>query len=190
MDELLSGRYGIVLLPDADVDKKAQEIAASIDGNQIKFSDVRVPHMTLYHAQLLNVPSALINECLTEITARLPIEAEFTQVVPRSSKFIFWEIEKTQQLIEIHEIGLRLAEFLDRTAVPPAVKEGLQLSPQQQENVKRFGHPLVRGEWNPHITVGYLSDVTNLQPHTAVRRGSFMKASFAKIVDLGQAEPI
>lgn len=190
MDGTLSGRFGIVLLPDAEIDREARDIASHIDGNQIKFSDVRVPHMTLYHAHLLNVPSALVNECLAEVAACLPVEVEFTQVVPRNSKFIFWEIEKTPQLIELHEIGLKLAEFLDHTVIPPTAKEGLKLSPEQEENVKNFGHPLVRGEWNPHITVGYLSDVTNQVTHEAVRRGNLVKASFAKIVDLGQAEPI
>ena len=190
MDDTLSERFGIVLLPDAVIDREARDIASHIDGNQITFSDVRVPHMTLYHAHLLNVPNTLVNQCLAEVAACLPVEVKFTQVVPRNSKFIFWEIEKTSQLIELHEIGLKLAKYLDLTAAAPATKEGLRLSPEQEENVKKFGHPLVKGEWNPHITVGYLSDVTNQVTLEAVRSGSLIKASFAKIVDLGQAEPI
>lgn len=52
--------------------------------------------------------------------------------------------------------ALTLVQYLDRSTVAKAVsEEGLSLKEAEQENVLRFGHPLVRSLYMPHITIGF-----------------------------------
>lgn len=189
MDEFITGRFGIVLLPDVAVDTKARELSVSIPNNEIVFNETQVPHLTLYHAELQAAPLSEIHKILQEIQSDLPQEVLFTHTAFRVSKFVFWETERTDALMKLHERALKLSQYLNRGVESPTKKEGIVLSPEQQKNVEQYGHPLVRNEWNPHITVGYITALPNVLREGCEMKGSLVRAAFAKIIDRGQAVP-
>jgi hypothetical protein len=57
---------------------------------------------------------------------------------------------------EAHIKALTLAKYLDRASEAKALsEERLSLREAELENVRLFGHPLVRSLFTPHITLGF-----------------------------------
>jgi 2'-5' RNA ligase len=160
----VSGSYGFVIKPDAETQKKAEALAREMAPNA-EFQ-TKIPHITLYHARLDELPLQAARDILLKLRAYKGETLILNSFEVYGGKFFFWDNEKTDILRSMHGEALKLATYLDKKAVARAVEEGLNMTPEELENIKRYGHPLVLERYTPHITLAYDSRGLVLPPHT------------------------
>lgn len=160
---LLSGALGLVIVPDNATIERAYALAEEIMPKDAEYVLRRgsLPHLTLYHGKLADVPGFIASQTLEQLRTEL-VGQEFTlkEIVAFGGNFIFWNVDRTSRVCEVlqasHTTALNLAKYLDRSTVAKAVgEEGLSLKEEELENVRLFGHPLVRSLYMPHITIGF-----------------------------------
>lgn len=149
-----SGQIGIALLPDAKTKAKSIALAREIHPNMLDIGGVHHPHATLYHARLNDVSASMVGGLLKDLAEVLPLSVSFYRTASFADKYLFWDVIVLPVLMGMHERTLELARYF--TPGEGAVgTESLKLPAEQEENVRRFGHPLMRNLWRPHITVAY-----------------------------------
>lgn len=79
-------------------------------------------------------------------------------------KFLFWNVkEVSDKLDKAHKKALNLANFLQKEATEN--KKNLSgLNGKEQENIKKYNHPLVKDLYKPHITIAYDSEGIDIAP--------------------------
>lgn len=184
--KIFSGQYGLVLLLDERTQRRATEISGEYEeGNAIHLGGAHAPHITLYHAKLLDVPRAFVGAVLEPLRPLLPIALSFTEVSESGGKFLFWHMKRTSKLVRAHEDALILSAYFDPRGVQQAEKEKIDLTPAQRVKVRLFGYPHVRELWRPHVTVGYFPEGCNIKTRPEAFRGSVVQAAFVRIGDFG-----
>jgi 2'-5' RNA ligase len=158
-----SGPLGLVIVPDQATIERAYTIAEEImpKGAHYVLGPGSLPHLTLYHGNLADVPGPVASETLKGLRSNL-VGQRFTlkNIVAFGGNFIFWNVDCSSCNCDVlqvsHNMALNLAQYLDRSTVARAVSdERLSLKEAELENVRRFGHPLVRSLYMPHITIGF-----------------------------------
>ena len=149
----ISGSYGFVIKPDGKTQEKAEALARELAPDAEYH--IKVPHITLYHGRLDNLPLRTAKDILLELKKHEHESFTLSPLEIYGGKFLFWNLQKTDVLRSMHSGALKLATYLNREAVQRAVEEGLNMTPEELENVKRFGHPLVQERFTPHITLAY-----------------------------------
>lgn len=158
----LSAALGLVIVPDAATIQRAYALAKDTMPRDAQFtlSEGSLPHLTLYHGKLEGLPKNFVQTTLGTLRGEL-VGKQFTlkSIVAFGGNFIFWNVDSSstgfETLQQSHLTALGIADYLDRSSVAKAVsEEALSLTEEEQENVKLFGHPLVRSLYTPHITLG------------------------------------
>jgi hypothetical protein len=181
-----TGLYGLVLLPDEKTRNHALQLAhINREKSHLDLGGRHEPHLTLYHAKLAGVPSSVVNEYLDTLAASLPMPLTFTRIARFGGTFLFWDIERTEQLMGAHEFALGLSQYFDASGSQPLDKEKVTLSPEESSNVKKFGHPLVHDLWRPHITIGFFPDGISEENHPEVFEGGVTDVAFARMGEAG-----
>ena len=128
---------------------------------QYVLSEGSLPHLTLYHGKLEDIPESVARDVLRALRSDL-VGRKFilNDIVAFGGNFIFWNVDPSCSGFEVlhksHSDALSVASYLGRSSVAKAVsEEALSLTDAELENVKRFGHPLVRSLYTPHITLGF-----------------------------------
>lgn len=188
MEQTFTGQYGIVLQVDGQTAQKVKQLATTIDNNEIQFVGERIPHVTLYHTKVHEVPEGTIQAILSDIQAVLPHVVCFTNVNIAGGKFVFWNLKEDEQLTALHNVALRLATYFDRSGAQQAEKEDISLSKEEEQNVKEYGHPYVQKLWRPHVTIGYSHVVNMMNAYKREHSGEVTEVVFARIVGFGEAE--
>ena len=181
-----TGQLGAVLLLDQPTEKKMACAASDYHAsNAIDVGGRHIPHISLYHSKLRAVPDIVIDWLLDELIIKLPIALAFTEIAPFGGKFLFWNIERSTPLTGAHERALYLSRYFIPTGEQQADREKIALLPEEQENVKTYGHPLVQKLWQPHVTLGYAPG--GLAQNTATKRfiGNATGAAFVRIGEAG-----
>lgn len=182
----LSGPLGLVIIPDQQTIDRAFKLAAEIlpPGSEYILHPGSLPHLTLYHGKLRDVPVEEIALIVHDLRQSLVgHNFHLGKIVGFGGKFVFWNVNQDQALdskvlSSAHEKALSLARFLDRASVPKATsEEGLSLSDAELENVRLFGHPFVRQLYTPHITLGFHRGVAQTIPANSMREVRFTVAS-------------
>lgn len=145
-----TGKYGFVIEPDFETNALARDLAEEI-APRAEFH-VEIPHITLYHAALKNAPASAITDMGEKLLSIVGRKLMLRDIQVFGSKFLFWNTEKTDWLQSAHETALELSRFFDADSVS---LEGLDLTPNQRENLLSYGSPIVRDEYLPHITLAY-----------------------------------
>jgi hypothetical protein len=81
-------------------------------------------------------------------------------IVASGGNFIFWNVDPSSSGVEVlhrsHSDALSIAKYRAKSSVAKAIsEEALSLTDAELENVRLFGHPLVRSVYAPHITLGF-----------------------------------
>jgi len=188
-----NGQYGAVLLLGKDTKNKVRNTAASYrHGNVIDLIEGgHEPHMTIYHSKFKNLPSGVVDELLKNLAESLPVRLSFTELSSFGGKFLFLNIQKSDQLQKIHEYSLEcLSAYFDKEGKQQSSHENITLSSGEHSNVERYGHPLVLEYWQPHITIGYFPDgVQNISIEKTFE-GESISVAFVKIGEAGSIEQI
>ncbi|MGB6839085.1 MAG: hypothetical protein WBE27_02340 [Microgenomates group bacterium] len=158
----VSGSFGLVIKPDAETERKALSLAGEMAPNA-EFQ-IKVPHITLYHGRVNNLPLPMVKDLLLRLRKHRGESLVLNSLKVYGGKFLFWNNEKTGSLRSMHQEALKLAEYLARDTVSRAAEEGLDMTPEELENVKKYGHPLVMERYTPHITLAYDSQGLTLPP--------------------------
>lgn len=184
----ITGQLGIVLLLDQETTNRTVELAGEYqEGNFVDLGGRHTPHITLYHSKLVDVPLEVAREYLDRLAERLPMSLAFTKVAAFGDKFLFWDTERTPELIAVHEYALGLAKYFSPAGEQQADKEKITLSPEQDANVRQFGHPLVGSLWRPHVTLGYYPDGLTMDDRSTPFAG---RATTVALVRVGEAGTI
>ena len=161
-EAFLSGALGIVIVPDQATIERAYALAAEILPPKAEYvlAAGSIPHLTLYHGKLKDVPADEVRRVVTDIRMILAGQRfSLGPIIAYGGNFVFWNVEQNTDiklLLEAHGKALAVAQFLDRMSEAKATsEEGLTLTEVELENVKQFGHPLVRQLYTPHITLGF-----------------------------------
>lgn len=176
-DQLLSGPLGVVIIPDEITISAAHAAAREIlpPDSEFILDSGSIPHLTLYHGKFSALPLSVVTAVLAEIRTNLRgVEFQLGPVTGFGGNFIFWDVEQSgpgiAALNSTHLRALKLSEYLDREAAPKAVsEERLSLRPEELENLRTYGHPLVRDQYAPHITLGFHAGVAGSIPAGLVR---------------------
>jgi 2'-5' RNA ligase len=157
-----SGGYGFVAVPDYETIEKCYAFTKEKFPEDWEYliSPKYLPHITLYHSKMREVPEEFALEMRDNLASSL-VGLNFTLNALEcfGAKFIFWNVTPSgssyERLIKCHQEALQLAKYLDKTASKRAEEEGLVLTDREKENVELFNHPLVRDLYMPHITLAY-----------------------------------
>ena len=196
---VLSGALGIVVVPDQETVQRSYVLAAEIlpRGSEYVLAPGSLPHLTLYHGKLRDVPMREALQMVSELRGIL-VGQRFSlgPIVAYGGNFVFWNVAQdsdTKLLKEAHSRALSVAQFLDRTLESKATsEEGLVLSQPELENVRQYGHPLVRQLYAPHITLGFHRGIARSLAPGLHNRAEFSVASvdMARIGFPGQVESL
>lgn len=157
-----SGAYGFVVQPDIATQAEVDQLIMKYAG-LASFQTPR-PHLTLYHAALKRAPEDRIRRILENCERILApgTEIPLGPVAQFGEKFLFWDVpwrgddSLTRTLFRAHHAALALADFRNESVTTGRqAEEKLQLTPEEQENVRKYGHPLVSGQWRPHLTLAH-----------------------------------
>ncbi|MBI2066335.1 hypothetical protein HYT60_02435, partial [Candidatus Woesebacteria bacterium] len=96
-------------------------------------------------------------QLLEQISTLLGMEYSLGPIEPYGGKFLFWNVKKPySQLQSAHEAVIqRLSPFVDQEKVGLALKEGLRMTQQETENLKKYSYPLVKKLFMPHYALLY-----------------------------------
>ena len=170
--EYLKGRFGIVFLLSNNLQNIAKIFASKSEPqNVITFSlgddskedegvVVRsIPHITVYHAKFDMLPYHTVVRVM-QIGKRLmqnSLDIQMDDFSFFGGKFVFWHAVKTRDMKNFHDLVLReLSRFAVRGQ--QSAEKLQELTMGEEENIYKFGNPLVGDLWQPHITIGYFPD--------------------------------
>jgi 2'-5' RNA ligase len=156
----LSGALGLVLIPDPHTIEKSYALASQVlpEGSEYVLGQHSLPHITLYHGVLREVPLRMVRELRQRIHVLLEgEELRLRDISLFGGNFVFWNVENPSRgLLSAHVEALSLAQYLDPRGISKATsEEQLALTEAQLANVKQYGHPLVKEFFQPHITLGF-----------------------------------
>lgn len=155
--ETYTGAYGIVGLPDEPngtwIAKLGTLAFGATNPRRAQFSP-EIPHLTLYHGKLVNVPRSVVAMILDALSA-LHITVDFMKIEEFGGKFLFLDVKPSKQLQLAHLAALNLSRYLDRSATPSAMEERLKLNDDEALRLERYGHPLTFDAARPHFTIAY-----------------------------------
>ena len=192
MKSIFTGQLGFVLIPENKVEHRAVELTSGYKyGSSIDLGGQHMPHITLYHAELENVPISVVFEFLNGLAATLPLSLSFTNMASFGGKFLFWDVERSDKLVALHEYALGLSKyFVAPTGESQIDREKITLSSAESENMTKFGHPLVGELWRPHITLGYYPSGVPYWTVSEKFEGSTALVAFARIGEFGTVSKI
>ena len=179
-------QLGLVLTLDEATSQRAIELCTQHKkGNVVDLGGRHMPHVTLYHSKLGHVLEAVVDRFLGDLAAMLPINVSFTEIETFGGKFLFWDTERSEQLVMAHEVALGLSKFFIPSGVQQADKEKIFLSPGENLNVQKFGHPLVGKLWRPHVTLGYFSQGISVKRRLEKFKGRSVGVAFVRVGEAG-----
>lgn len=188
-----TGQFGLVFSLDHTTKDAAKIINSRYKGeNLINFADgIQEPHITLYHSKLESIPESVIENCMGLLVKCLPLSFSLNKIEPYGGKFLFWNIQKTAELSNAHALALsNLSPYFVSIGEQQADREKISLSQEEQDNVRRFGHPLVGSLWQPHITLGYFPNGVSLESCPEFLNGIITEVMFVRIGEAGTIEEI
>lgn len=153
-DSYYSGVLGWVVCLDKKTQSVAKKLAMKLSGNAEHI--VQTPHVTLYHAKLNKVPRNEVVGQIRALTNNIGKNLIFNNVSTYGSKFLFWDVKNKKDIHLLHEnLVDKYSRYLKKNDKALAEKEGLEMSDEELNNLTRYGHPLVKKLFRPHITLAY-----------------------------------
>jgi 2'-5' RNA ligase len=185
--ETFTGQYGFVLELDSGTKNLAANLSKQYSDNLTPINQ-RIPHLTLFHTSIKNAPASEIQNILFNIETDVTKILTFDKIVSFGGHFVFWQCDKTKELYVLHEKSLLLAKYFSPRI--DVKKENLVLPKEQKDNIAQFGHPLVCGQWDPHITLAYLDRGPKIVSHECQHIASPAAVNFVKIGLYGSVQEV
>jgi 2'-5' RNA ligase len=185
--ETFTGQYGFVLELDSETKNIATNLSEQYSNNLVPINQ-RIPHLTLFHTSIKNAPITEVRNMLSNIVADLPVSLNFYNIVSFGEHFVFWQCVKTKELVAVHKRSLSLAKYFSPDS--DVKKENLILPEDQEENIKRYGHPLVLAQWSPHVTLAYTDANPKIVSHAYKHATSSVAVNFVKIGLYGSIQEV
>ncbi len=161
--ETFSGPLGWVIIPDRETQDVSRTLAQDFNSDSEYL--VSTAHITLYHANLANVPLGLVEETSKILSDSIGKQFTLDEITPYGSKFLFWGVTKPfAEISKAHNLILGdYPQYLSKEENAAAKKEKLDLTAPEMKNLELYGHPLVHELYQPHITLLYNSSGMSLK---------------------------
>ncbi len=197
-----NGSYGFVLLLDRFTEERAKSFSSvalndpdSFSGEPLRYAEIlpEVFHLTLFHAKIKEASVEAVEEILEALSIHEQGIVVFHRITVYGEKFLFWDADCSAGLRAAHLSALHLSDFLDVEVKARAEdEEGLSMSMAERESVRRYGHPLMRRLYRPHITLAYNSSgFAGYRSHGESNHiGRIRKVAFAEIGTYGRVQRI
>ncbi len=186
MGKKYSGTLGFVIIPDPETEELLRKLSEkySQEGDILP----NPHHLSLYHGHIKNVPESVAADLTEQMSFLLGTTYSLNQIEPYGRKFLFWNVEKSYpQLQRAHETVVeRLSPFVDQEKVGLALKEGLNMSKQETDNLKKYSYPLVKDLFLPHYALLYrergVDNIDSRQHQARITEVQFVEiGGFSKI---------
>ena len=177
------GSYGFVIVPDANTKTKTENLARELFPKAEY--QATTPHVTLYQGRVAGLPPDEVRKILNKLKGYSGETLALDLIDIYGGKFAFWNNEKNTNLSLVHTTALEIAAYLDKNTIQRSVEEGLDMSPEELENVRKFGYPFVGESYRPHITLAYDSQGLTL-PTGGLSRPWEMKIEDVLFVKMGK----
>jgi 2'-5' RNA ligase len=188
VDSYYSGVLGWVIYLDKETQSVAKKLAMKLSGDTEYI--VRTPHITLYHATLNKVPRSEVVRQIRALTNNIGKSLIFNDISPYGGKFLFWDVENKKDIQLLHEnLVDKYSRYLRKNDKVLAEKEGLEMSDEESNNLARYGHPLVKKLFRPHITLAYDTeglDIRDKKEHV----GKIINFQFVEIGKYGSIKKV
>ena len=172
-------KINIALIPSREIQEVA--IAASEELGELvpvyfKLGvDGPYPHVTLYSFECKPHRKTVIvrkvrDVLVTGVAAGLLCRFNG---VEHHSGFLGVTIEKTEKLLNLHWAIIEAVHDQRTQKIVDADPNGLRLSGEQAENLRRFGYPDVGEQYNPHVTITRFPDHDDAVDAAEVLREEF-----------------
>ena len=160
-----SGALGWVIIPDEETQRITRELASKFNHKSEYL--VSAAHITLYRASLSRVPEGLVTSTIHQLSPIVGSNFTLGEIATYGNRFLFWNLSKPfAEIRKAHNLVLgEYSSYLSKEGTALAQKEELALSGEESENLKDYGHPLVRSLFRPHITLLYNSSGLNLKSY-------------------------
>lgn len=159
-EKYYSGVLGWVIVLDEQTESVAKKLALSFYP-EAEYR-VKTPHITLYHAPLIRVPESEIILQIKGLVQYVARKLNFYDISPYGGKFLFWDVKNKEKIYRLHtHLVDKYSTYLTKKVNVPAEKEKLQMTGEEFENISKYGHPLVKKLFRPHITLAYKTEGIN-----------------------------
>lgn len=181
--ESFTGPYCVVILPDADTAKRAEELTRKLAPHAKFQADIF--HITLFQGQVDNLPIAEVKKLLEQLSVLQGQQFQLGKLEVFSGQYLFWDMENTLGLQAAHEQALELARYVNREKIKIMPHQGLSLDAGQRDNAEKYGFPLSGDSFLPHITLAADPDGIVL-PEELVRTDCQMVVAGCRFGEMGK----
>src|SRR5581483_3560883 len=137
-----SGLLAVIVQFDSRINREIETVRQSALLRDADFV-VSDPHVTLYQADLVDVPAAQVSKVLQEAASSLKASPlDLTHIDVYREHFIFWEASKGSSWVAAHYVCLQLARYRNRTSRPVLEGEVSGMGEAEGESFQRWGYPL------------------------------------------------
>jgi len=157
----------IAILPPADVSARAIALSAALPASEsqgLLLGGDRLPHITLTQQF---VPSDSVEAVLANVgrvlSGRAPLRLRVT-ASGKGSNSVWMSIERTPELISLHEQLLRATEPFEVTNGAASAFLGHDARDRDVRWVRQFRHESSFDHFTPHITLGHASERPAVEP--------------------------
>lgn len=148
----------------SEVSREINSVLVERYGSEIDFTNGIEPHITMYMGLFPEKNFELIFRELSFVLSDYPqFKVKMSEFRLTSDGYLFWDVEKSLRIIELHKEIINSLNSLREGLLREKYKTSLNdFSQAEQANINKFGFPFVLEEFKPHLTLGKISGVSDI----------------------------
>lgn len=181
-------QLNIAIIPDAGIQEKALRLSGLIsrnfDTHFVLNTEDLIPHITISQARYPERNLGKVIDIVRNATIKVkPFRIDLHIFDVRLGQFVFWNAERTSNLVAFHKQVVDATNPLREGLVIEHVAAMEGLSPEDASDREKYGALLIGPHYQPHITLTRLKKTTEVEKITRViGKGKQDQFDVAKII--------